>query len=159
MKKFLMPFMLLLAVVVISSCEKEDEDTSSEMIGLYSGNVNTNSDLKIFYNPVVDVDTTFSTLDATAEISEHDNADSLNLQVKLTIDGTPITIKVPAYKSSNNSLTISNYPYKYLVVNMIVNGTATVNGDELSANLTIENGVGNPDGTIITGDLDFVGTK
>lgn len=158
MKKILMPFMLLLAVIVtISSCGKEEEAT--DMTGFYSGNVNTNSDLVIFYSPVVDVDTAFSTLAATAELSEHDSDDSLNLEVKMTLDGTPITVKVPAYKSSESSIAITNYPYTYLVVNMIVNGTGSVDGDDLTAKLTLANGAGNPATTIISGDLTFVGAR
>lgn len=157
MKKFLMPFMLLLvAVVTISSCSEEEE---VDMTGFYTGNVKTNSQMKVIYPGVLNLDTTFSTLDATAELSVHDNADSINLEIKLSLNGTPIKIKVPAYKTSENTISITNYAYKYLVVNMIVNGSGTVEGNELTANIKLANGTGNPTGTDIAGDLTFVGTK
>ncbi|MFT4645019.1 MAG: hypothetical protein ACI8ZX_001430 [Planctomycetota bacterium] len=164
MKKFLMPFTLLLAVLVtVSSCTVEVEDPivipTVDMKGFYTGNVNTNSDLTILYVGALDLDTTFATLDATAEVSEHDHVDSLNLEVKMTLNGTPITVKVPAFKNSDNTLSITDHPYTYLIVNMIVNGSATLTGDDLTANLTLANGAGNPAGTIIEGDLTFVGAR
>lgn len=163
MKKILMPFMLLLAIVVISisSCTPEVEIITPpvDMTGFYSGNVNTNSSLKIMYVPVLDIDTTFTTLDATAELTEHDSQDSLNLEVKMTLNGTPITVKVPAFKNSNNTLSITDCPYTYLVVNMVVNGDASLVDGVLTSNITISNGDLNPDGTVIEGDLTFVGTK
>ena len=164
MKKILMPFMLLLAIVVISisSCTPEEiiiVEPEVDMTGLYTGNVNTNSALEILYVPVLDLDTSFTTLDATAEITEHDSEDSLNIELKMTLNGTPITVKVPAFKNSNNTLSITDYPYTYLVVNMVVNGDATLVDGVLTSNMTLSNGAGNPAGTIIEGNLTFVGTK
>ena len=94
MKKILMPFMLLLAIVVISisSCTPEEiiiVEPEVDMTGLYTGNVNTNSALEILYVPVLDLDTSFTTLDATAEITEHDSEDPLNIELKMTLKNRP----------------------------------------------------------------------
>lgn len=127
--------------------------------GTYSGK--TTGPMVIFYDPAVDVDTIFTAPDiaTTYEILDHIDSDSINVKLKMIIDGTPISIKVPAHIDSETTFSITNYEYTYLVINMIINGTGLVNGNNLTTNMIMSNGSGNPAGTIVTGDLDFTGTK
>ena len=156
MKKLLMPFLVLLALVVtISSCKPEDEECT--ICGEYDGTVS--GDLKVIFGDLVDTDTTISNVPATATLDETAYDDSLALGVDLVIDGTPISVTVNVFKNTETTFSVVNTIYKYLgAVPLLVNGTGSVtDGNTAMANIKLTEADGSTDA--IDADLDFVGTK
>lgn len=160
MKKILTTLVIAMALLVtISSCKKDEkEQVGKSMFGAYTGTIT--KDLRIDFAPVVTIDTTFLApgVPATGTLSATSYDDSLSLNVKMNVNGTPIDITVLGHIDSENTFTVPVTIYSYLsAVDIKVSGSGTVTGNEAKVNVKLSE----PDGTTdkIYGDLDFVGTK
>lgn len=158
MKKFLTPLVIAIALIVtISSCKKDKTVTGDAMYGTYAGKVT--NELRINFGPV-NIDTVFAApgVDATGILAASAYEDSLSLNVKLTVNGTPIDITVLAHIDTETSFTVPSTLYSYLgAVPLLVSGNGSVSGNDATVKIKIAEGDGTTD--LIFGDLDFKGTK
>lgn len=159
MKKLLLPMLIALTLVMtISSCEKEPEDLGKDMYGTYNGKFQ--GDLRVLFAPVVTIDTTFEApgVEATGILASTTYEDSLSLNVKVTVDGTPIDITVLGHIDSKTAFTVPPTIVNYLgAVPILVSGSGTITGNVGDVQINLKESDGTTDA--IYGDLTFSGSK
>lgn len=183
MKK-LLAFSVILAGLSfgLMSCEEDDDDdnndpcanvtcpagevcdngdcvpdaTSCTICGDYDGTIESDS-LRVQFPPAADIDTTLSGYPATAELATTSFTDSLALTVNLTLSGTPITVTVNGAYDGANTITVTDKIYNYLgAVPILVNGTGTITGTTMVADITLDDPAGST-GDNIYAEVEFTG--
>lgn len=161
MKKLILSLFLAGALTFgLQSCG-EDEPTdppaaTCDACGSYDGTAD--GPMAIEAGGSVIVDTTFTGLPFSASITQVSGAD-VNVTVNIEVNGIPLSPTVSG-TLSGNTVTVSNETWTYttLQLDVVVDGSMTVVGDDITGNLTLNEAPG-ATSVSIDGDLDFTGVR
>lgn len=138
------------------NCVTDPNVATCDACGSYDGTAD--GPMSIEAGGAVIVDTTFSNLPFTASIDQVSGND-VDVTVNITVNGIPLSPKVKG-TLNGNTVTVSNETWTYatLQLDVVVDGSMTVVGNDITGNLTLNEAPGST-GVSIDGDLDFTGVR